>query len=247
MPETIEGYPQRPEKRNPRRGTKDYEGPLRGWRKLKRDPPKVGKEEKISTTGANVSVKGAKDETAKGFQGVGKDSKGVGEGPPRTLRFSTDAHSIIEPVSFLCSSFSSCLSCLSMFNDAANRINGTWSLLPIGHEHPLFHSRIDWRRRAGAGLVCGSRPGIFVSRYLNLPKFRIVIRNFERWVLAGDCQWKANLLGCLCNSLKINLSQKIWAKPSVWQYSCTFSRWDLVFLDGFQVGHTTSLCRLAGV
>ena len=26
----------------PRRGTKDHEGPLRGWRRLKRDPPKVG-------------------------------------------------------------------------------------------------------------------------------------------------------------------------------------------------------------
>ena len=58
--ETIEGYPQRPKKRNPRRGTKDYEGPLRGWRKLKRDPPKDGKGEKISTKGAKVSVKGAK-------------------------------------------------------------------------------------------------------------------------------------------------------------------------------------------
>ena len=59
MPETIEAYPQR-QKRNPRRATKDDEGPRRGWRKLKRDPPKVGKGEKISTKGNIGSVKGAK-------------------------------------------------------------------------------------------------------------------------------------------------------------------------------------------
>ena len=184
LPETIEGYPQRPKK-------EIHEGPRRGWRKLKRDPPKVGKgsllqnslgsgiyyrEEllslgnpwlarcrslsralfcrsilppsharlrilqkaqgkKIFTKGDKGSVKRAKDESAKGLQGVGKDSKEIREEPRRTLRFSTNAHSIIEPVSFLCNSFSSCLSCLScvsMFNDAANRINGTWPLLPIG-------------------------------------------------------------------------------------------------------------------
>ena len=132
-------------KRNPRRATKDDEGPLRGWRKLKRDPPKVGKGEKISTKGDKGSVKRAKDESAKGFQGVGKDSKGIREGPRRTLRFSTNAHSIIEPISFLCTSFSSCLSCLScvsMFNDAANRISETWPLLPIGIKDRLFHSRM---------------------------------------------------------------------------------------------------------
>ena len=143
LSETIEGYPQRPKKRNPRRATKDDEGPLRGWRKLKRDPPKVGRGEEISTKGAKGSVKGTKDESAKGSQGVGKDSKGVHEGPRRTLRFSTNAHSIIEPVSFLCSSFSSCLSCLSrvsMFNDAANRINGTWPLLLIGIRKSIFWS-----------------------------------------------------------------------------------------------------------
>ena len=54
LSETIEGYPQRPKKRNPRRATKDDEGPLRGWRKLKRDPPKVGRGEEISTKGAKV-------------------------------------------------------------------------------------------------------------------------------------------------------------------------------------------------
>ena len=118
--------------------TKGHEGRRRatkGLRKLKRDRPKVGKGEKISTKGDKGSVKRAKDESAKGFQGVGKDSKGVREGTRRTLRFSTNAHSKIEPISFLCTSFSSCLSCLScvsMFNDAANRISETWPLLPIG-------------------------------------------------------------------------------------------------------------------
>ena len=65
----------------------------------------------------------------------------------------SNAQSIIEPVSFLCSSFSSCLSCLSclsMFPNAANRLNGTWSLLPKGHKGPLFHSRMI--RTAGRGL-----------------------------------------------------------------------------------------------
>ena len=73
-------------KRYPRRATKNGEGPLRGWRKLKRDPPKVGKGEKISTKGDKGSVKRAKDESAKGLQGVGKDSKGVREGPLRGWR-----------------------------------------------------------------------------------------------------------------------------------------------------------------
>ena len=36
----------------------------------------------------------------------------------------------------------SCPSCLSMFSHEANRFNGTWSLIPIGHEGPLFHSRM---------------------------------------------------------------------------------------------------------
>ena len=51
LPETIEGFPQRPKK-------EIHEGPLSGWRKLKRDPPKVGRGEKISTKGVTVSVKG---------------------------------------------------------------------------------------------------------------------------------------------------------------------------------------------
>ena len=49
MPETIEGYPQRPKK-------EIHEGPRRGWRTLKRDPPKVGKGQRISTNGAKVKV-----------------------------------------------------------------------------------------------------------------------------------------------------------------------------------------------
>ena len=72
--------------------------------------------------------------SAKGLQGVGKGSKGVREGPQRTLRFPTNRHTIIEPVRFLCRSVwscQSCLSCASMFNNAANRINGTLPLLPI--------------------------------------------------------------------------------------------------------------------
>ena len=76
-------------KRNPRRATKDYEGPLRGWRKLKRDRPKVGKGEEISTKGAKGSVegpkKGAIDKSSRGLQGVGKDSIGVREGPRRQM------------------------------------------------------------------------------------------------------------------------------------------------------------------
>ena len=88
----------------PRRGTKDREGPLRGWRRLKRDPPKVGKGEKISTKrqkdihegprrtakgheGVGGGSRGACQRSgrgsAKGLQGVGKDSKGVREGPRR--------------------------------------------------------------------------------------------------------------------------------------------------------------------
>ena len=41
-----------------KKSTKDYEAPRRGWRKLKRDPPKVGKGEKISTKGDKGSAKG---------------------------------------------------------------------------------------------------------------------------------------------------------------------------------------------
>ena len=96
------------QKRYPRRATKDDEGPRRGWRKLKRDPPKVGQGEKISTKGDRGSVKGTRDESAKGFQGVGIDSKAVREGPRRTLRFPTNARSIIEPFRFLCRSVSAC-------------------------------------------------------------------------------------------------------------------------------------------
>ena len=70
-----------------------------------------------------------------------KDSKN----PLPSSWITSQVHPIIERVRFQCSSFSSCLSCLSclsMFPNTANRLNGTWSLLPIGHKGPLFHSRM---------------------------------------------------------------------------------------------------------
>ena len=95
-------------KRYPRRATKNGKGPLRGWRRLKKDLPKVGQGEKISRKGqkdihegprrtakghegVGESSRGACQRSgsgsAKGLQGVGKDSKGVREGPRRkTLR-----------------------------------------------------------------------------------------------------------------------------------------------------------------
>ena len=56
---------------------------------------------------------------------------------------------------FACSNFLSCLSCLSMFPNAANRFNGTWSLLPIGHKGPLFHSRMIRPVVGGGGTALG--------------------------------------------------------------------------------------------
>ena len=106
---------------------------------------KGSREKRFPPRALKYLLRGQNDESAKGSQGVGKDSKGVREGPRRTLRFSINAHSIIEPVSFLCSSFSSCLSCLScvsMFNYAANRINGTWPLLLIGIRTCCF--TLEW-------------------------------------------------------------------------------------------------------
>ena len=80
-----------------------------------------------------------------------KDSKN----PLPSSSITSQAHPIIERVSFLCSGFSSCLSCLSclsMFPNAANRFNGTWSLLPKGHKGPLFHSRMIRPVLEGGGL-----------------------------------------------------------------------------------------------
>ena len=51
-----------------------------------------------------------------------------------------------------------------MFPYAANRFNGTWSLLPIGQIGPLFHSRMI--RTAGRGpgsRANGSFPGVHVG------------------------------------------------------------------------------------
>ncbi len=67
------------------------------------------------------------------------------ENPLSSYWITSNAHPIIERVGFLCNSFSSCLSCLSclsMFPNAANPINGTWSLLATGHKDPLFHPRM---------------------------------------------------------------------------------------------------------
>ena len=106
LPETIEGYPQRQKELS----TKGHEGRRRATKGLEKtqEGSAKGRAEQISTKGAKGSVTGAKDESAKGFQGIGKDSKGVREGPRRTLRFPTNAHSIIEPVRFLWRSVLSC-------------------------------------------------------------------------------------------------------------------------------------------
>ena len=94
-------------KRYPRRATKNGEGPLRGWRRLKKDLPKVGQGEKISRKGQKDIHEGPRrtakghegvgersrgacqrsgSGSAKGLQGVGRDSKGVREGPRRKTR-----------------------------------------------------------------------------------------------------------------------------------------------------------------
>ena len=74
-------YPRRKQKRYPRRATKIHEGPLRSWRRLKRDPPKVGKGERFPPRALKDLSRGRL--SAKELQGVGEDSKGVREGPPR--------------------------------------------------------------------------------------------------------------------------------------------------------------------
>ena len=47
-------------KRFPRRGTKNGEGPLRGWKRLERDPPRVGKgaRQRTGRNGKKISTKG---------------------------------------------------------------------------------------------------------------------------------------------------------------------------------------------
>ncbi len=84
------------------------------------------------------------------------------ENPLPSYWITSNAHPIIEPVGFLCNSFSSCLSCLSclsMFPNAANRINGTWSLLATGHKDPLFHPRMI------RPVVGGRGPGLPESKH----------------------------------------------------------------------------------
>ena len=80
-------------------------------------------------------------------------STGISQNPLPRSWITSNTHPIIEPVSFPCSSFSSCLSCLSclsMFPKKANRINRTGSLFPTGHDGSLFHPRMI--RTEGRGL-----------------------------------------------------------------------------------------------
>ena len=67
-----------------------------------------------------------------------KDSKN----PLPSSWIASNPHPIIERVSFV---YSMLLILFILSIDvpyAANRFNGTWSLLPIGHEGPLVHSRM---------------------------------------------------------------------------------------------------------
>ena len=73
LPRIREGRERK--KSYPRRATKDYEGPLRGWRRVKRDPPRVGK--------GQIRV------IREGTIGVGKSSKGGHEGPRGETRRGT--------------------------------------------------------------------------------------------------------------------------------------------------------------
>ena len=68
------------QKRYPRRGTKDHEGPLRGWRRLKRVPPKVGKGELISTKGVKYLLRGQKINPRRDSKGLEKTRKGSVKG-----------------------------------------------------------------------------------------------------------------------------------------------------------------------
>ena len=98
------------------------------------------------------------------------------ENPLSSDWITSNAHPIIEPVGFLCNSFSSCLSCLSMFPNAANRINRTWSLLATGHKDPLFHPRMICPVVGGGGPTClkqpppdGPKTGVRLMRQTQLP------------------------------------------------------------------------------
>ena len=69
-------------KRYPRRDTKNGKGPRRGWRRLKKDLPKVGQGEKISRKGQKDIHEGPR-RTAKGHEGVGGGSRGIRQRSPR--------------------------------------------------------------------------------------------------------------------------------------------------------------------
>ena len=71
-------------KRYPRRGTKDHEGPLRGWRWIDRGSPRVGKGGEDVHEGRKG--KGKKIST-KGHEGVGGGSRGIRQRSGRGKRF----------------------------------------------------------------------------------------------------------------------------------------------------------------
>ena len=84
-------------KRYPRRATKNGKGPLRGWRRLKKDLPKVGQGEKISRKGQKDIHEGPRrgwrrperdpPEVAKGRERISrKRQKDFHEGPRRTAK-----------------------------------------------------------------------------------------------------------------------------------------------------------------
>ena len=74
------------EKSYPRRGTKDHEGPLRSWRRLKKDPPKVAKgrkgfHEKAKRYPRRATKNG--EGPLRGWRRLKKDPPKVGQGGPR--------------------------------------------------------------------------------------------------------------------------------------------------------------------
>ena len=124
--------------------------PVVGWRE-------TGSKSSMSRLFINIDAQDAQDYLARGFTVLSSTivcaSTRIPKSPLPSSCNTSNAHPVIEPFSFSCTSFSSCLSCLSMFPKTANRIIGTWSLFPNGHEGPLFHSRMI--RTAGRGPAGG--------------------------------------------------------------------------------------------
>ena len=94
----------------------------------------------------NIDAQDAQDFLARGYtvssSTIAYASTGIPKNRLPRAWITSHEHAIIERVSFLCSNISSCLSCLSMFPNTANRINGKGSLFPTGHEGSLFHPRM---------------------------------------------------------------------------------------------------------